>query len=64
MTTVLISLVLALMAAAAGYLIGDHKRRPVLGTVLGLCLGLIGIAVIIVIPARRPADVALVDTVA
>ena len=64
MISVLIPLVLALMAAAAGYLIGDHKHRPVLGTVLGLLLGLIGIAVIIIIPARRPVDVALVDTVA
>ena len=57
MISVLIALGLLLMAAAAGYLIGDHKRRPVLGTVLGLCLGLPGIALIAIIPARRRVTV-------
>ena len=42
----MIVLVLGLIAGAAGYLIGDYKRRPVLGAVLGFFLGLIGIAVI------------------
>ena len=51
----LIALVLELMAAAAGYLIGDHKGRPLLGAVLGFCLGLIGIAIIAVVPSRRRA---------
>ena len=49
----MIVLVLGLIAGAAGYLIGDYKRRPVLGAVLGLFLGLIGIAMIAIIPARR-----------
>lgn len=49
----LIVLVLGLIAGAAGYLIGDYKRRPVLGAALGFFLGLIGIAIIAIIPARR-----------
>ena len=49
----MIVLVLGLIAGAAGYLIGDYKRRPVLGAVLGFFLGLIGIAVIAIIPARK-----------
>ena len=49
----MIVLVLGLIAGAAGYLIGDYKRRPVLGAVLGFFLGLIGIAMIAIIPARK-----------
>ncbi len=49
----MIVLVLGLIAGAAGYLIGDYKRRPVLGAVLGFFLGLIGIAVIAIVPARK-----------
>ncbi len=49
----MIVLVLGLIAGAAGYLIGDYKRRPVLGAVLGFFLGLIGIAIIAIIPARK-----------
>jgi hypothetical protein len=52
-----IVLVLGLIAGAAGYLIGDYKRRPVLGAVLGFFLGLIGIAVIAIIPARKRSQV-------
>lgn len=54
-------LVLGLIAGAAGYLIGDYKRRPVLGAVLGFFLGLIGIAVIAIIPMRKssPVDIDL-----
>ncbi len=48
-----IALVLGLVGGAAGYLIGDYKRRPVLGAVLGFFLGLIGIAIIAVTPARK-----------
>ena len=48
-----IVLVLGLIAGAAGYLIGDYKRRPVLGAVLGFFLGLIGIAMIAICPARK-----------
>ena len=42
-----------LMAGAAGYLIGDYKRRPLFGAVLGLVFGLIGIAVVMIVPKRR-----------
>jgi hypothetical protein len=53
----MIVLVLGLIAGAAGYLIGDYKRRPVLGAVLGFFLGLIGIAMIAIIPARKVSRV-------
>jgi hypothetical protein len=52
-----IVLVLGLMAGAAGYLIGDYKHRPVLGTALGFFLGLLGIAIIAIIPARKTSQV-------
>ena len=48
-----ITLVLMLMAGAAGYLIGDYKRRPVLGAVVGFLFGLLGIAAVMLIPRRR-----------
>jgi len=48
-----ITVVLMLMAGAAGYLIGDYKRRPLFGAVLGLVFGLIGIAVVMIVPKRR-----------
>jgi hypothetical protein len=48
-----ITVVLMLMAAAAGYLIGDYKRRPVFGAVAGLLFGLLGIAAVMLIPRRR-----------
>jgi hypothetical protein len=48
-----IALVLMLMAGAAGYLIGDYKRRPVFGAVVGFLFGLVGIAAVMLIPRRR-----------
>ena len=48
-----ITLVLMLMAGAAGYLIGDYKRRPVFGAVVGFLFGLLGIAAVMLIPRRR-----------
>ena len=48
-----ITLVLMLMAGAAGYLIGDYKRRPVFGAVVGFLFGLIGLAAVMLIPRRR-----------
>ena len=48
-----IALVLMLMAGAAGYLIGDYKRRPVFGAVVGFFFGLVGIAAVMLIPRRR-----------
>jgi membrane associated rhomboid family serine protease len=48
-----ITLVLMLMAGAAGYLIGDYKRRPVLGAVVGFLFGLLGIAAVMLVPRRR-----------
>lgn len=36
-----------------GWVIGNAKNRPILGTLLGLWLGIIGIAIIAFVPAKR-----------
>ena len=37
-----------------GYRMGTRKRRPVLGTVLGLGLGLVGIIILLCVPTKPP----------
>jgi hypothetical protein len=39
--------------AVAGYFQGKPKGRPVLGAMLGFWLGLIGLAIMAFIPARK-----------
>lgn len=43
-------------AAIAGY-IGHIKHRPVLGLVLGFLIGIFGILVIAIVPAKRPEQI-------
>jgi hypothetical protein len=35
-----------------GYSFGTRKRRPVLGTVLGVCLGLAGVIILLCMTAK------------
>ena len=37
-----------------GYRMGTRKRRPLLGTVLGLCLGLVGIIILLCVHTKPP----------
>lgn len=45
-----------LLMGAIGYSIGDKKGRGALGLILGLVLGLIGVAIIALIPAKSRYD--------
>jgi len=55
-----IAIVLWIIFGFIGYLIGNPKNRPVLGFVLGFCLGIIGIIIMIClrpkINIQPPAD--------
>jgi predicted membrane protein len=45
----------AVSATITAAILGRRKRRPWTGFLLGLILGWIGVIVIAVVPARRPA---------
>lgn len=46
-------IVIQIALGILGWVIGDVKNRPILGTLLGLWLGIIGIAIIAFFPAKR-----------
>lgn len=46
-------LILLIAFPVVGYLIGNSKGRPVLGTLLGFFLGVIGWIIIAVVPTKR-----------
>lgn len=46
-------IVIGLICAAVGWWIGDRKGRPFLGFILGLILGIIGLLIMLIVPARH-----------
>lgn len=46
-------IVIQIALGILGWVIGNVKNRPILGTLLGLWLGIIGIAIIAFVPAKR-----------
>jgi hypothetical protein len=51
--SLILGLVVYIACIVGAASIGSRKGRPALGIVLGILLGLIGIIIIAVIPARR-----------
>lgn len=49
--------VMSLLCAGIGYWIGEKKGRGVIGAVLGLILGIIGLVIILLIPAKHDDSV-------
>jgi len=54
--TVIAALPFAAIFGFAGYRVGTGRGRPVLGTVLGFALGLIGLGIFILIPRTAEAQ--------
>jgi hypothetical protein len=49
-------LVICIAQMAIGTYVGIRKDRPILGLSLGFFLGLIGIAIVALIPAKKKVD--------
>ena len=47
------ALIIWLLCGIIGYMIGEKKNRPVLGLTLGFLLGIIGVIIILVVPAEQ-----------
>jgi hypothetical protein len=56
MASAIVGLVVYIACIAGSATIGSRKRRPVLGVVLGILLGLIGLIIIAVVPAKRSSS--------
>ena len=52
----MIYVVICLALGIIGHLIGRGKNRPVAGFILGAALGLIGIAILCLVPAKPTAE--------
>ena len=52
----MIYIVICLALGIIGHLIGRGKNRPLAGFFLGACLGLIGIAILCLVPAKPSAE--------
>ncbi len=46
------ALIIWLLCGIIGYMIGEKKNRPVLGLALGFLLGVIGVIIMLVVPAE------------
>jgi outer membrane lipoprotein SlyB len=54
--TIIAALPVAALFGFAGYRVGTGRGRPVLGSVLGFALGLIGLGIFMIIPRTAEAQ--------